>query len=288
MTSKNEYWSAVRAKFNELIVDFKSRCEKSIEPEYLYDIRLGEIQELWSWSNWIVGYNGNEPVYDGGRLRYAYEELVAGRRDYDDPEHLELDAYLQFEKWLNRDPSYLSNAAVKSQKPTIMTSSASIQENQSLEALVSAVENAFSADERGKSLEKLVSSLFETIPGLQVRNRVRTQTEEIDIYLLNNSDIFPFKKEDSLVLAECKNWTSKCGRDEFTLFRGKIENRNRCSLGFLFSWNGFTETVNKEMLRGSRERILIVPVIGQDIRAAVHDNNFADTLLSCWEKAVAI
>ena len=154
---------------------------------------------------------------------------------------------------------------------------------------MSAVENASSADERGKSLEKRVSSLFETIPGLQVRNRVRTQTEEIDIYLLNNSDIFPFKKEDSLVLAECKNWNSKCGKDEFTLFRGKIENRtNRCSLGFLFSWNGFKETVNKEMLRGSRGRILIVPVIGQDIRAAVHDNNFADTLLSCWEKAVDI
>ena len=39
-----------------------------------------------------------------------------------------------------------------------------------------------------------------------------------------------------------------------------LENRShRCALGFLISWNGFTETVTKEKLRGSREQIMLVP-----------------------------
>lgn len=47
------------------------------------------------------------------------------------------------------------------------------------------------------------------------------------------------------------------------IFREKIENRNRrCSLGFLISWNGFAKTVTKELLRGTREGILIVLLEG--------------------------
>jgi hypothetical protein len=38
----------------------------------------------------------------------------------------------------------------------------------------------------------------------------------------------------------------------------------RCTLGFLISWNGFASTVTKEMLRGSREQILVVPLMGED------------------------
>jgi hypothetical protein len=96
-----------------------------------------------------------------------------------------------------------------------------------------------------------------------------------------------FRRESALLLAECKNWTSRCGKDEFVVFREKIENRNRrCSLGFLISWNGFATTVTKEMLRGSREEVLIVPVSGKELRAAVRDGNFLKVLVECWDKAV--
>jgi len=79
----------------------------------------------------------------------------------------------------------------------------------------------------------------------------------------------------------------KCGKNEFVLFKEKIENRsNRCTLGFLVSWNGFKNTVTKEMLRGSREYSLVIPITGKDIRAAVRDGNFADVLATRWEKAV--
>jgi len=159
--------------------------------------------------------------------------------------------------------------------------------SQSLDTLVEAITKASSADERGRSLEELVGRLFETIPGFTVTDRIKTATEEIDIAVLNDSADPRFKRESAILLAECKNWSSKCGKNEFVLFKEKIENRsNRCSLGFLVSWNGFKSTVTKEMLRGSREQTLVVPITGKEIRASVRDGNFANVLAACWEKAI--
>ena len=95
------------------------------------------------------------------------------------------------------------------------------------------------------------------------------------------------RREGALILAECKNWTGKCGKNEFVVFLAKLENRSqRCTLGFLISWNGFKETVTKEMLRGSREQILVVPITGEDIRAAVRSGDYVKVLLECWDRAV--
>ena len=52
--------------------------------------------------------------------------------------------------------------------------------------------------------------------------------------------------------------------------------------------NGFIETVTKELLRGSREDTLVVPMTGAELRAAIRDNNFHHVLLSAWDKAVAL
>ncbi len=161
--------------------------------------------------------------------------------------------------------------------------------SESLDALVQAVDNASTTDEKGRSLEELCSRLFETVPGFTVSGRIRTATEEIDISILNDSNDPRFRRESALLLAECKNWTGKCGKDEFVIFREKIENRNRrSSLGFLISWNGFASTVTKEMLRGSREETLLVPITGKELRAAVRDGNFLKILVQCWEAAVQL
>jgi hypothetical protein len=157
----------------------------------------------------------------------------------------------------------------------------------SLDELVVAVETANSLDQKGRSLEELVSRLFETIPGMSVTDRVRTETEEIDLSILNDSADPRFRKEGPLILAECKNWSGKCGKNDFVTFLSKIGNRSgRTSVGFLVSWNGFTETVSKKMLRGTRERELVVPMEGKDIRRAVTDGNFFQVLAECWTKAV--
>jgi hypothetical protein len=158
---------------------------------------------------------------------------------------------------------------------------------ESLDALLQTVDKATTTDDKGRTLEELCSRLFESVPGFSVNGRVRTATEEIDLSILNDSDDPQFRRESALLLAECKNWTSRCGKDEFVVFREKIGNRNRrCSLGFLISWNGFATTVTKEMLRGSREEVLIVPVSRKELRAAVRDGNFLKVLVECWDKAV--
>lgn len=72
------------------------------------------------------------------------------------------------------------------------------------------------------------------------------------------------------------------GKNEFVLFKEKLENRSRRStVGFLVSWNGFAGTVTKEMLRGSREDVLVVPVTGENIRAGVRSGDFTRVLLDC-------
>ena len=158
-----------------------------------------------------------------------------------------------------------------------------------LDELVEKVDTATSTDDKGRSLEELASRLFEQVPGFSVTGRIRTATEEIDISILNDSTEPRLRRESALVLAECKNWSGKCGKDEFVIFRGKLENRNRrSSLGFLISWNGFASTVTKEMLRGSREETLIVPVTGREIRAAVRSGEFVKELVACWDRAVTL
>ena len=156
-----------------------------------------------------------------------------------------------------------------------------------LEQLVEAVETATSTDAKGRSLEELVSRLFESVAGFSVTDRVRTATEEIDLSILNDSDEPRFRREGAVLLAECKNWSGKCGKNEFVIFKEKIENRSRRStLGFLISWNGFKTTLTKERLRGSREETLVVPITGKDVRQAVRDDDFAGLLTKCWDRAI--
>lgn len=159
--------------------------------------------------------------------------------------------------------------------------------SRSLDAVMDAVEKASSTDQRGRSLEELVVRLFESVPGFTVTSRIRTATEEIDISVLNDNLDPRFRRESAILLVECKNWSGKCGKNEFVLFKQKIGNRSgRCSLGFLVSWNGFARTVTKEMLRDSREQVLVVPITGKQIRAAARDENFLQVLIASWEEAV--
>ena len=139
-----------------------------------------------------------------------------------------------------------------------------------IEQLVDQIDRQPTNDAKGRVLEELVCRLLQTVPGFQVGGRVRTETEEIDIRVTNGSDDPVWRREGALLLVECKNWSSKCGKDELVLFEKKLGNRrSRCSCGLLVSWNGFAKTVTKEMLRGSNGDLVIDLVEGRDLRAAV-------------------
>jgi hypothetical protein len=158
---------------------------------------------------------------------------------------------------------------------------------ETLDRLVDTVETASTADDKGRALEELCSQLFASVTGFTVAGRVRTETEEIDLSIVNGSHEARLRREGAIILAECKNWTGRCGKSEVVEFRSKIENRRgRCTLGVLISWNGFAGTVSKELLRDSRGLTLIVPMTGDDIREGVRTGDFLAILLKSWDRAV--
>lgn len=146
--------------------------------------------------------------------------------------------------------------------------------------LIARVEGAESAIEKGASLEGLMATLFEQVPGFVVYDRnTRTETEEIDLMILNGSQDSLYMREGPLVLVECKNWTSKPGRPEFSLLESKMRNRySRCTLSFLVSWSGFTDTTWRETLRLSRQEHVIICLTGKDIRRTALAGNFPEYL----------
>jgi len=118
------------------------------------------------------------------------------------------------------------------------------------------------ANEKGKILEELSVRFFSSIDGLQIIERTRTKTEEIDLVILNKSDESFWKSESNLVLVECKNWTKKkAGKNEYVSFREKLINRKgRAKLGFFISGIGFAKTFHQEDLRNSKDDFLIVTI----------------------------
>ncbi|MGC5328325.1 restriction endonuclease [Brevibacillus sp. SYSU BS000544] len=142
-------------------------------------------------------------------------------------------------------------------------------------------------NQKGLLLEELISKLFASVPGFTVSERVRTKTEEIDIVVLNRSTNPFWLKETPLILVECKNWSSKCGKDELILFKDKILNRRgRAKLGYFISWNGFKSTFKLADLRTSQDDILIVPIDGQELMDSIDKGNFDSQLQHWWSEAL--
>lgn len=267
------------------------------------DVLFGEADHTWTRKYWYSPL-GLEQYLDLVRRAVELRHRVKGDADLTD--HDDDGAYIALRFRIDTTESNLAKAydAVRKVEAEILEAADDAADevgqriaeiaarlsgwgSESLDRLVDAVEVAESADAKGRMLEELCSRLFSSVPGFTVTGRIRTETEEIDISVLNDSVEARLRREGAIILVECKNWTTKCGKDEFVLFHQKIENRSqRCTLGVLISWNGFAQTVTKEMLRGSREGLLLVPMTGEDVRQGVRTGNFMSTLLSCWDRAV--
>lgn len=153
--------------------------------------------------------------------------------------------------------------------------------------LIDRVESEKDSNIKGRLLEELMHKFFSFVEGFEVIERLKTETEEIDLVILNKSTIPLWQKESSLILVECKNWSSKCGKNELVVFKEKITNRKgRAKIGFFVSWNGFAETFTKEDLRSSQGDILIVPVTGKNIIEAL-SNSIKEHLEKWWVNATS-
>ena len=156
--------------------------------------------------------------------------------------------------------------------------------------LVARVEAAKSPAEKGTSLEVLMAALFEQVPGFVVYDRnTRTETEEIDLIVLNDSRDPLYLREGPLVLVECKNWTNRPGRPEFSILEGKMRNRySRCTIAFFVSWSGFADTTWRETIRLSREDHVIVCLTGADICRTALAGNFPEYLRQVTLKTLSM
>ena len=138
-------------------------------------------------------------------------------------------------------------------------------------------------------MEQFTRRLLSEVPGFTASGRVSTATEEIDVCITNNSDHPVWRRESALLLGECKNSSTSCGREVFSVFRDKLRGRTgRVSCGFLISWNGFTDTIEKQMLRGSEGIVLVVPITGEDLRNAVRNDDFPQRLEALHQSAVLL
>lgn len=142
-----------------------------------------------------------------------------------------------------------------------------------IDRLKKATADKSNKNEKGLLLEELTVRFFSEIKGLKVIERIRTKTEEIDIVILNECKEGFLNSESSLILAECKNWTTKkAGKNEYVAFREKLINRrSRAKLGFFVSGLGYAKTFFEEDLRNSKDDILIVPLEVDDIIEILSD-----------------
>lgn len=163
----------------------------------------------------------------------------------------------------------------------------SVSTRREIRFLISKVESAKSNHEKGKYLELLGVTLFKSIEGLSIYgSNVETKTEEIDIVVENNDKSSPFPKEGPIILSECKNWSSKCGKNELVVFLDKVKNRyGRCSMGVFISWNGFCKTVDDTLLRSSQDQYVIALIDKSHIETSLHVG-FETILKEQWAKAI--
>ena len=127
-----------------------------------------------------------------------------------------------------------------------------------------------SAAKKGIALENLCSLILQKIPGWQqIESRVRTDTEEIDLVIINESKKEFWKNFGMLIMVECKNWSTKKkpGKNEFDSFYAKITRRGEkdCRLGFFVSINGVARTFKIELQRIAKENIKIVVLEKDDL-----------------------
>lgn len=151
-----------------------------------------------------------------------------------------------------------------------------------------AVEISDTSNAKGDALERLMRTLFESVDGFTFRERnLRTETEEIDLVFDNRCSKHPWGYEGPLLLAECKNWSTRVGKDEVVLFKSKMQHRRqRCTVGFLIAWGGFAETVDAELLRSSSESWVLIALDGTSIKQSVTDGSFPRLIEEKWYEAL--
>jgi CheY-like chemotaxis protein len=112
---------------------------------------------------------------------------------------------------------------------------------QRIAATWSALAQEQDANRKGLLLEDLLVLLFRSIEGFQgVSTRRKSEDEEIELVIRNESPDSFWARESPYILVECKNWSRPVDPAACDRFQGKLERRfGRARLGFFVAAAGF-------------------------------------------------
>lgn len=143
------------------------------------------------------------------------------------------------------------------------------------------------AAKKGRLLEDTLELVLKKIPGLLVQARTRSQDEEFDLVVRNQSEDAFWSKESLYFLVECKNWSTKVGPSEYDRLLMKLRRRsNRSRLGFLVAVGGFTEGVRSHHATTREDADLIVLVDRGDLDQLVASSAPSELLKKLHSRAV--
>ena len=144
------------------------------------------------------------------------------------------------------------------------------------------------ANRKGLLLEELLILLFRSIPGLRhVSNRRKSEDEEIDLVIRNESPDPFWSGKSRYILVECKNWSRPVDARELDLFQAKLERRyGRASLGFFVAMAGFTRGFQSRLHAERRGDALVVCVDPQGLQQLVTSADRNETLKDLHDRAV--
>jgi hypothetical protein len=116
-------------------------------------------------------------------------------------------------------------------------------------------------DIKGKALERALSLAVSQVPGWEVeKQNLRTENEELDIVIANNSARAPWGGTGYVVL-EAKNWSTNVDRPEYDSLHMKVKERGGfCRLGLFIAAVGFSSGFYTRAEHHGTEHFSIVPL----------------------------
>jgi hypothetical protein len=120
---------------------------------------------------------------------------------------------------------------------------------------------------KGRALEDFICFLFPLIPGIEIaeRNALNAfRTEEVDVALWNERHLRGLSFLPTILLVECKNWSSPCGSQEVSYFINRLRQRG-CDHGIFVATKGITG-IPEELTRAHFE---VASALASGIRVLV-------------------
>jgi len=150
------------------------------------------------------------------------------------------------------------------------------------------VQNERESRRKGALLEDLLTLLFRSVPGFEeTTTSVRSDDEEIDLWIPNASDDPLWAKEGPYLMGECKHWAKPVDRKEADVFLAKLERRSaRVKLGFFVAPGGTTSGFRQVLVDRRRDDLLVVLIDSDDLGALVNSADRNSLLKGLHARAV--